>query len=551
MAVALVASFMGGCQSASPQAASQTPVATASAEAQATAAQSAQPQQLSWDTADLSWKKDTSPVTLSAFLDQTWFTVDTWGKDDVSKEITKLTGVSFNITKAADSNQLQVLFAADELPDIVYSSNDSIVKRLYNTDVCYPLEDLMKSYCPELLKLLTPDEIAVNTQDDGHIYAIKSHYLNDSEWSNPLSLPASGNLGLFVRQDILDQIGDPKIDSMDDLINVYKTVKQKFPDMVELLSNFDASSCSGNDAYFASCMGLPGMTSPFVTSDSKVTLGIEAPGYTDFFKYMNELYSDGFILPESYGYNQEQSDQLWKSGKVFSTIQGSYWADENGNLRSVNPDTTQKWQVIGPLSYNGSMKYMQVDTNTGWSSTFITKKCQNPAKAINYLEFIKSPNGQRLTQWGIEGVHYTLTSDGLIQRPATFDTSKSTQTGVGDCEPWYWEASQMFEGLQIESSPQYTMTTAYLKKIKPMITRMPVLTFVTPKADTDEFNIQNKIIEYMGNEYTNIILASKGQEVADKYNSLIANLSKLGVAQLDTYMTDTYAKDNARFANVK
>jgi putative aldouronate transport system substrate-binding protein len=409
----------------------------------------------------------------------------------------------------------------------------------------------MKSYCPELLKLLTPDEIAVNTQDDGHIYAIKSHYLNDSEWSNPLSLPASGNLGLFVRQDILDQIGDPKIDSMDDLINVYKTVKQKFPDMVELLSNFDASSCSGNDAYFASCMGLPGMTSPFVTSDSKVTLGIEAPGYTDFFKYMNELYSDGFILPESYGYNQEQSDQLWKSGKVFSTIQGSYWADENGNLRSVNPDTTQKWQVIGPLSYNGSMKYMQVDTNTGWSSTFITKKCQNPAKAINYLEFIKSPNGQRLTQWGIEGVHYTLTSDGLIQRPATFDTSKSTQTGVGDCEPWYWEASQMFEGLQIESSPQYTMTTAYLKKIKPMITRMPVLTFVTPKADTDEFNIQNKIIEYMGNEYTNIILASKGQEVADKYNSLIANLSKLGVAQLDTYMTDTYAKDNARFANVK
>ena len=55
---------------------------------------------------NLSWEKDTSPVTFSAYIDFDWYAVDTWGEDEVSKEITRLTGVSLDVTKGSD---LQVL----------------------------------------------------------------------------------------------------------------------------------------------------------------------------------------------------------------------------------------------------------------------------------------------------------------------------------------------------------------------------------------------------------------------------------------------------------
>ncbi len=51
---------------------------------------------------NLSWEKDTSPVTFSAYIDYDWYAVDTWGEDEVSKEITRLTGVSLDVTKGSD-----------------------------------------------------------------------------------------------------------------------------------------------------------------------------------------------------------------------------------------------------------------------------------------------------------------------------------------------------------------------------------------------------------------------------------------------------------------
>ena len=36
---------------------------------------------------NLSWEKDTSPVTFSCYIDYDWYMVDTWGEDEVSKAV--------------------------------------------------------------------------------------------------------------------------------------------------------------------------------------------------------------------------------------------------------------------------------------------------------------------------------------------------------------------------------------------------------------------------------------------------------------------------------
>ena len=61
---------------------------------------------------------------LSMFIDFTWFLYDEWGTESISQEITKRTGMSFDITRSTGSDNLPLLVAGGDLPDIVYAAND-------------------------------------------------------------------------------------------------------------------------------------------------------------------------------------------------------------------------------------------------------------------------------------------------------------------------------------------------------------------------------------------------------------------------------------------
>ena len=137
-----------------------------------------------------SWKKDTSPVTLSAFIAYTWWPMDVWGEDLVSKEITRITGVSLDMTKATDDNQLKVMLATGNLPDLVYTDNQPLYSLLEKPDVCYAYDDLIKQYAPELMSTLDPLQIFLNLAPDGHFYRIRSHYSSDKDWADPRDLPS-------------------------------------------------------------------------------------------------------------------------------------------------------------------------------------------------------------------------------------------------------------------------------------------------------------------------------------------------------------------------
>ena len=108
----------------------ETTTAAEGGEDETTAAEAGAP--ATWE--NLSWEKDTSPVTFSAYIDYDWYAVDTWGEDEVSKEITRLTGVSLEVTKGSDRAVLSTHLAAQELSDIVFT--DNLPQRFEDPDVC-------------------------------------------------------------------------------------------------------------------------------------------------------------------------------------------------------------------------------------------------------------------------------------------------------------------------------------------------------------------------------------------------------------------------------
>lgn len=495
------------------------------------------------DSSELSWKKDTSPVTFSCYIDFPWYYVDTWGKDDVSKEITKRTGVSLKVTKGNDPSQLQVLLAADELPELIFTDNQP--ERFGNADISYAWDELIKKNAPEFMNMIDPVEITNNTAADGHFYTLKTHYTNDAEFEDPRYIPSVGNPGFFVRQDIMNALGNPKLESFDDLLNVFQQVKEKYPDMVTFLPHYFFTNA------LMDFFGL-NEANPYLGDDGKIHVGFDNPLFKDYYKFLNKLYLKGYMPKESYAYKTEQFNQIISSGKVFSASYNSELADSINRVYDANGIKAHLVPVIKPLTYNGKVLCKPVDSSIGWANFFITKKNKNPERAIKFVEFLKSEEGQKLTQWGIEGKQYTLSPEGYITRPEGFNGLKIADTGVGG---WYFQASGLYEAVSFSSrkvdDPKYSSLVDLLSERKKLTVRDPALSFTTPPIDSDEYGISVKLKQMCQDTSIQIITASSEAECMAKYDKMIEQAQKIGMDKLETFMTDNYNKAKAKYGASK
>ena len=141
--------------------------------------------EVTYDSPDLAWKKDTNPATFSLFFNMTWAPFDVWGTDHVSQQVTQDTGISFEASKSQDANQLATIVASGQLPDAIFIYGAANIDLLEDESVCYPWDELIPQYAPEFMDLIDPSEIAMATREDGHFYTLYTHVRNQDYWDDP------------------------------------------------------------------------------------------------------------------------------------------------------------------------------------------------------------------------------------------------------------------------------------------------------------------------------------------------------------------------------
>lgn len=527
---------------ASSAAASSTASGTDSS---VSSAASSEAGKLTWDTADLSWKKKTDPVTLTCYIDYSWYALDKWGGDEISQEITKETGVTLEVTKGSDHAQLLALLASDQLPDLIFGSYQ--VNRYYDPEVALPWDELSAKYCPEFLQIMQstePTTVINNTQDDGHIYTFKTHYFSDADWADSRCVPSCGDPGMGWRSDILKELGLSAPTSIEELEKTFAAVHAKYPDMICYLP--DAS-------WVDSVYDFMGMdySQPHLSSDGKsVQYAWNNPMLKEYLTLEQSWYQKGYLPKEAYTYTHEQWQTLCDSGKVFAASYNTYTADTNNENAKKNKKSYTWDACITPLTYGGKTLCSPLDGSIGWASCFITKNCSNPERAIDYMEFLRSPYGQKLTQWGVEGKHYTMTSDGLYEKTAyqTEQEAKGVNTGVG---PWYFQGSALLEAIVTYSGKtsdgKEQQAVELLKNRKALYQRIPALAFTTPAADSDEFTIYTKLGDLFSKQTVAIKTSASAAEAEKAYNSMMEQAKTIGMDKLETYYTTAYQKAAAKY----
>ncbi len=437
------------------------------------------------------------------------------------------------------------MLAADDLPNIIFTSY--LVQRFEDSDVCYPWDELIEQYCPNFYENAKVGELEIlnNTAADGHIYTFKTHF---HYWKDPLDFPSYGDNGLYVREDILRKLGMTwtDIDSLEKLVEVFELVNEKKEELgIDVIYN--PHPTWGNA--MAEYMGVNLRT--FVDADDKAHVTYSDPTWKEFLMFANELYRKGYLYKDAYAVNPENFFSLNRSGTVFAASYNTGLATETNKIFFENGMEDKEFISLLNLTWKGADRRKTYDSSVGWASCFIARTCENPERAIKMMEFFKSPQGDALTQWGVEGVHYNRDEEGhVIYTQYFYDKNAEDPTALG-IGPWYLQGSGLGEGTKIASmmvqtnateqqlawsKPQYDL----LNYLKGTYRSVPYWYFARVASDTDEYTIQTKLLAYWNQQSTAIIMAETAEEAEAMYDEMMEYMRANGLEELETAMTANY-----------
>ncbi|MDQ0920358.1 hypothetical protein [Paenibacillus sp. V4I5] len=459
----------------------------------------------------------TSPVELNMFVDATWYPFQEWS-GEIPEAITKATCVKPKVTVATDDKQLALMTASGDLPDIVVSFN---FKLMSDAKLSLPYNQIFPKYAPDVK--FDPIKELVSTVTDGNYYAIRNDFSTEAEWkANPyahMMVP-----GLAMRKDILEEIGNPAIKSIDDLNKVFADVKAKHPEMTPLILNPNWLR-----PFFDTQFGAQG---GFVDKNGKIEYYLRQDEVRKSMLYMNSLYRNGFVTSENFAYkNESETEQMVLAGKGFAYTWTYSAADR---LNADSKDKNLKFvQLAEPLGPNASI----ISTGTGGLGMYVTKNNKNVEATVRLLKYLFSEDGWRTAEWGIKDKDWTWNAAGypefnydvqnieILKKKGVYWWGVPTESGVGMALGSYKKGSET-----TRQGEAYSKITKY----------NPAIGMINPDTDSPEQIIRANIDNMVKTEVTKVYLSKSEAEAAKAYDDMLSKAEKIGIAKLEAWATKQY-----------
>lgn len=448
---AMVAGMLAGCGSDSGSSKGGSSTETGSAAEASSSGETA-------DDAD-----DKSPITFE------YFNAD--GKNGnwdnpVAKAITEATGVtldvSYPVASQGDAKEdVALMIANDEYPDMIYAKGSAT--DLYQAGALIDMTDLIEKYGPNIKKMYGAEMEKLKwSQDDPGIYQLSYAGVNQK------TLTTGGSCQIQWAALKENDYKYPKtLDEYEKMIKSYLAAHPKTEDGLDMIG----ITMSASDWHWMITLGNPAGLIADASPDNGQWIiddeyNVHYKHVTDeekeYFKWLCRMYNEGILDPNFA--TQTDDDYIAKvaSGRVvaitdaewhYSQCEATLVADGKVDQTYVGlPVTLRDDQVEKALLYQG--------TTVGWGIG-ITKSCEDPVRAIKFLDYLCSDEGQILYHWGIEGENYFLDDDGQPYRTdeevakAQSDPDYSKNTGIDNYTgfPIYGTGSYSEDGFP------YTPTT--------------------------------------------------------------------------------------------
>ncbi len=378
------------------------------------------------------WQLDTSPVELSWFVGASWYG-HSWGDSLSSKYVTEKTGVNVKLeVPSGDANEhITLMMTSGKLPDLIsMGSWETAVKKLWEGDHVYALNELAEQYDPYFFKVAGDGTLKWYRQDNGNTYGVP----NDSYSPNLMHETGmtAANQTFLVRKDLYEDMGRPDLSTPEGFLNALQMLKDNYAQYKgQPISPFFAQGNVpyGMTEYLQNLLAVPH------EQDGKVYDRMTDPDYVTWLKTFRTAYERGLINVDFLVDSDTQVEEKTNNARYFMMIR------EWMGMTAVNPmlaasDNPDSYYIAvdGPQNSKGESAKLFPGNMDGWMVTMISKSTKDPDRAIRFLSYLASEEGQRDLFLGKDGETWAMV-DGKPQLNA--DMVELLNTNIEQLEKEY------------------------------------------------------------------------------------------------------------------
>lgn len=361
------------------------------------------------------WKSSTEPITFDWYLNYSWFG-DKWGVDKTTQYITKKTGVNINfIVPAGNENEkLNTMIASNNLPDLITLDwNSDAIDKMIKGGLVLPLNELADQYDPYFFKVADPDKLKWYTEKDGNVYGYPNQSSSPSNFKEYGDNFTSSNTFL-VRKDMYEAIGKPDMRTPEGFLKALKVAKEKFPEVNgQPLIPFGTQEFTdiGNGSFGTNLMDF--LAIPY-EKDGKLYDRSTDPEYIRWLKTFREANEQGLIAKDIFIDKRPQMEEKITQGRYFAMMFPR--SDlQNQNITRYQQDPNSVYIAVdGPANSKLDQPKLGGPSIAGWTLTLISKNVKDKERAIRFLTYLISEEGNKDLFFGEKGVTYD-TIDGKDQ----------------------------------------------------------------------------------------------------------------------------------------
>lgn len=349
----------------------------------------------------------------------------------------------FDVGSGGGDNKIALMAASGDVPDLIFAKGN--LSKLVDAGYIVDMTELIDKHAPNIKKIFSENMNRLKySNEDPAIYSIPTNVGVDQQYFD-----AGG--GFEIQQRVLKELGYPKVRTVQDFENVLKQYVEKNPTTdgqptIPLTLNADdwrIMITVTNPAFIAT--GAPDDGEYYVDPQTyEAKLHYKRPEEKEYFRWLNHMYNEGLLDKDTFVQKDDQYKAKIASGRVLGLIDQEWgYMDAENALKSAGKDEYTYAHFPVTLSEEYKDHSFQSAGVDGYGIS-ITTACKDPVRAIKFIDWLSSDEGQVLVNWGIEGKHYTVDENGkrvipeeITDRRVNDTTNFTKQTGLGNPDGLY------------------------------------------------------------------------------------------------------------------
>ncbi|BBH21299.1 ABC transporter substrate-binding protein [Paenibacillus baekrokdamisoli] len=328
-------------------------------------------------------------------------------QDEINKILQKKINATLEIRSidwSAWGDKTNLMFASDDPFDLMFSAGWFGFTQQVAKGQFIPLDDLVAKYGQDFTKTIDP-EIVNAAKVNGKLYGMVAN----KEFA--------ADKGLILRKDLVDKykFDLSKVKELADMEPLFKTIKENEPGVTPFITTGGASpSAMILDYGYYDMLGEGPGELTRSGAGLKVINKIEDPKYMEYAKLMRKWYQAGYINKDAA--TLQDIGKSLGAGKAFAQT-GSFKPGSNLDNSRTQGTELVEIQLAKPFTST---------TDATSAVLAISRTSKDPERAMMFANLLYTDKDiMNLLINGIEGKHYVIKSDNVIDFPAGVDSNSS------------------------------------------------------------------------------------------------------------------------------